>query len=183
MGVDLAGLEKNPTGIAVLSDKTLRTRVVHEDEEIINICEREKVKLIAIDAPLTLPHRRTLRTADKHLIELGFKVFPPLFSGMRSLTYRGISLSQTLRRRGFKVIEVHPRTSGMILFRESDRKEWIKSLVRNGWIVKKDMNKHEVDACIAAITALFYLRDRSIEIGRGKGKIIIPSTSFAQALR
>ncbi len=179
MGLDLAGVPKNASGVALLNGRTLRTLLVHEDREIEELCEREKVGLLAVDAPLSLPERGSLRPSDLLLIRMGFRVFPPTFSGMRSLTLRGISLRRRLRRRGIKVIEVHPRTSGRILFGTPYREEWIRFLGRKGWRVRGGTGAHELDACVSALTGLLYLQGKAMEVGEKGGRIIIPSISWA----
>lgn len=182
MGVDLAGIPANPTGIALLKGFVLCTLLAHEDEEIEELCERERVKLVAMDAPLSFPRHGTLRSSDLALIRMGFRVFPPTFSGMRSLTSRGISLSRKLRKKGIEVIEVHPKTSGKILFGTSRREEWARILVRGGWEIKGKRGTHELDACVSAITGYLYLRGKTIEVGE-KGGIIIPAISWKSSVR
>jgi predicted nuclease with RNAse H fold len=135
MGLDLAGMPQNPSGVALLRGKLLRTMLVYEDLEVEELCRREGVRLVAVDAPLSLP-ARGFRPSDLALLRMGFRVFPPTFAGMRSLTLRGISLSRRLRGEGVRVIEVHPRTSGRILFGTPNRVEWARLLARRGWRVK-----------------------------------------------
>ena len=175
VGIDLAGLEKNPSGIAILAGRKFKTVLVHTDEEIIELCMRERPRVVAIDAPLSLPARGSLRQADRSLIERGLRVFPPTFAGMRSLTQRGIRLASELRDRRFKVIEIHPRTSGMVLFGKSDRRVWIKGLRERGLKIKIQLSAHEIDAAVAALTGALYLQKKTEEVGgKVEGKIIIP---------
>ncbi|MEM2977906.1 MAG: DUF429 domain-containing protein [Candidatus Hadarchaeales archaeon] len=178
MGLDLAGVPKNPSGVALLRGHTLRTSLVYEDQEIEELCKWERVKLLAVDAPLSLPDRGSLRPSDLLLIRMGFRVFPPTFSGMRSLTLRGISLKHELGRRGIEVIEVHPRTSGRILFGTPCREEWAMVLARKGWVVRGGMGVHELDACVSALTGLLHLKGKTVEVGEKGGKITLPATSW-----
>jgi predicted nuclease with RNAse H fold len=178
MGLDLAGIPQNPSGVALLRGKLLRTMLVREDLEVEELCRREGVRLVAVDAPLSLPVRGSLRPSDLALLRMGFRVFPPTFSGMRSLTLRGISLSRKLRGEGVRVIEVHPRTSGRILFGTPNRMEWARLLARRGWRVKGGTGNHELDACVSALTGLLHLKGRTLEVGKGRGRISIPSVSW-----
>jgi len=175
MGLDLAGVPQNPSGVALLGGKLLHTMLVYEDREVEELCLREGVKLVAVDAPLSLP-TRGFRPSDLALLRMGFRVFPPTFSGMRSLTLRGISLSRKLRRRGMRVIEVHPRTSGRILFGTPSRVEWAKVLARWGWRVRGGTGEHELDACVSALTGFLHLKGKTLEVG--KDGIVIPSVSW-----
>ncbi|MEM2282976.1 MAG: DUF429 domain-containing protein [Candidatus Hadarchaeales archaeon] len=165
VGVDLAGSERRPTGIALLG-RTLSTKTVHAEEEILEACRG--AGLVAIDAPLSLPRKGGLRKGDRELIRMGYRVFPPLFSRMRMLTRRGMGLAAKLRREGIRVIEIHPRTSGLILFGTEDRRLWLRKLARLG--VKRTASEHELDAALAALTGKLYLEGKTRKVGN----IVIP---------
>lgn len=178
VGIDLAGRANNPSGFALFSDRGLDVRLVYSDEEMIELCERERPVLIAIDAPLSLPRRGNLREADASLIKRGLRVFPPTFSGMRSLTERGMRLANEFRAKKFRVIEIHPRTSGVILFKSQDRRRWIDELGKRGWRLKGDESEHEVDATVAALTGVLHIQKKTEEVGAAKeGTIVIPRSS------
>ena len=174
-GIDLAGKERNPSGIAIFIGRKFNTELIYTDEEIIELCMRERPRVVAIDAPLSLPARGSLRLADRSLIERGLRVFPPTFAGMRSLTQRGIRLAKELHKRGFEVIEIHPRTSGVVLFGMPDRRAWIKGLRERGLKIKMQLSAHEIDAALAALTGALYLRKKTEAVGgKAEGTIIIP---------
>lgn len=175
IGIDLAGRAANPSGFALLSNRKISTRLVYPDEEIVNLCTREHPDLIAIDAPLSLPKRGNLRKADASLIHRGLRVLPPTFAGMRSLTERGMSLAGALRAKGLRVIEVHPRTSGVLLFKTSDRERWMAELRKKGFHLEQSRSEHEIDAILGAVTGALHLRGKTEEIGEAnEGTIIIP---------
>ncbi|MGC8817167.1 MAG: DUF429 domain-containing protein [Candidatus Hadarchaeum sp.] len=175
IGIDLAGLESNPSGFSLLTDHELHNQIIYRDSEILKTCAASQPSVVAIDAPLSLPGRGSLREADLALIRRGFRVFPPNFGGMRSLTVRGMKLAGKIRRSGIEVIEVHPRTSGLILFGSDDRKKWVAGLRRAGFELQGGAGRHEIDAALAAVTGLLRLQGKTEEIGTEKeGKIIIP---------
>lgn len=59
VGVDLAGVEKNKTGFAILSSNLHAATVnLHSDMEIVSKISDVKPILVAIDAPLGLPSTR-----------------------------------------------------------------------------------------------------------------------------
>jgi hypothetical protein len=175
IGLDLAGLHSNPTGVASLVNRNFETSLVYSDEEIVELCLRRHPDLVAIDAPLSLPMSGNLRLADRLLIKRGLRVFPPTFAGMKKLTARGIRVAGELRGKGVKVIEIHPRTSGKILFGTSKRKAWLSELRKKRWTVGQNMSEHEADAVVAALTAWLHLRGKTEEIGTAEeGTIIIP---------
>lgn len=175
IGIDLAGQTTNPSGLATLSGRTFRTRLIYSDAQIIDFCTREQPALVAIDAPLSFPTRGNLRDADASLIKRGLRVFPPTFTGMRSLTKRGILLAKKLGAIKIRAIEVHPRTSGLIMFKTPDRERWITELGRMGFRLEGGSSRHELDAVIAAVTGALHLRRKTEEVGKSaEGKIVIP---------
>lgn len=175
IGVDLAGTPRNPSGFAKLCGDQLETREIYSDADILELCERSRPKVVAIDAPLSLPARGNLRLADESLIERGFRVFPPTFKSMRSLTERGMRIASELRAKGIRVIEIHPRTSGMALFGTPDRAAWVPEFQKHGWRLKPLASEHEIDAVAAAITGLLWLEKKTEEIGNPlEGAIVIP---------
>lgn len=174
IGIDLAGKETNSTGIAALTEDDLSVFIVKSDKEIMEKCEVDHPDVVAIDAPLNFPEEGGLREADSELISRGRRVFPPGFGGMKSLTERGIRLAKKLRDQRFEVIEIHPRTSGVILFGTPEREDWIRELGKAGWELGEGVSEHEVDAALAALTGLFYLKGKFEEVGEKGEGIVIP---------
>ena len=175
IGLDLAGTPKNPSGFALLFGRKIETKFLYPDAEIVEQCVRSRPRVVAIDAPLSLPRQGGFRSADKQLVERGLRVFPPTFAGMKKLTARGIRLAGEMRSQGLHVIEIHPRTSGVILFGTADRTKWVSKIRRKGWQLKLGRSEHEIDAAVAALTGMLWLKKKIEEIGdRGEGTIIIP---------
>ncbi|MBC7218755.1 MAG: DUF429 domain-containing protein [Hadesarchaea archaeon] len=175
IGIDLAGLEVNPSGFAILVGKKITAKTLHTDGEILEHCTIIRPTVIAIDAPLSLPRRGNLREADLSLIKRGFRVFPPKFGGMKSLTTRGIRLARKIRKNKIDVIEVHPRTSGLIISGTDDRKKWMEELKQRGYEFNGGTSRHEIDAALAALTGSLYLKNKTEKIGTPQeGIIIIP---------
>ncbi len=169
IGIDLAALPKNPTGIAVY-DGRFECSTVRGGGEIVDFVLGCRPGVVAIDAPLSLPYGRCcfnddccgprkIRVCDRILISMGHRLFPPGFSFMKQLTMRGMALKDVLQAEGYRVIEAHPGTSRRILsmggFRDAK-------------------NKHEADACAAALTAYLYSEGKCREIAGPDGTIVIP---------
>ena len=170
VGIDLAALPKNPTGAAVYDGRRLECTTLRTDDEILSFILERHPEAVAIDAPLSLPFGRCcfddaccgprkIRTCDRMLIGMGYRVFPPGFSFMRQLTLRGISLKEKLDGKGIKVIEAHPRTTKRIL-----------CLGRS----PEAKNEHEDDACAAAMAAYLYVQGKCMELTGADGTIVIP---------
>jgi len=179
LGIDLAGVPDKPTGLAVFNGKSARVRTLHTDREILETCRQIQPAVIAIDAPLSRPRRGSLRKCDRILIERGLRVFPPLFGGMKKLTERGIRLAKNLRRSRFEVIEIHPRTSGILLFGTPERSRWTRQMREAGLTIPDEMSVHEIDALVAALTGWFYLMSGTEAVGT-QNKIVIRSQTLSK---
>jgi len=189
IGIDLAGSEKRNTGICILNENLeAKCLVVHKDEEILDLIEKFKPDLIAIDAPLSLPKGRKslerreeihFRECDKKLFELGIKFFPITLGPMRMLTKRGIKLRRILEKKGYKVIEVYPGATQDIL--KIARKNVSLKKLREGLerfgikIEERELTHDELDAITAAFTGYLHLNGKSLSLGNSKeGIIVIP---------
>jgi len=151
IGIDLA-TEKGKTGLCVLNKKT-RTYILKTDKEIIEIIRTIKPDIITIDSPLSLP-KKGLRKAEKDLLKLSIKVFPPLMPSMKKLAQRAIKLKRQLKN--YKVIEVYPHAARKIL-------------------KTKTKKSHRNDAKLCALVGKLYLEKKTKAIGnRKEGQIIIP---------
>jgi predicted nuclease with RNAse H fold len=92
VGLDLAGVEKRPTGFCVLNGMTVETCLVYEDKEIIEKTSQNNPRIVAIDAPLCLPPGRKsieertgnhLIESDRALMKMGIKIFPIIRGNQR----------------------------------------------------------------------------------------------------
>ena len=178
VGLDLAGSSRRPTGWALISGLEVKTCHLYSDEEIINETIKFTPILIAIDAPLSFPKKGSMRLADKQMHKLGYPVLPPTFPAMKTLTERGIRISNELIRRGFKVIEVHPTSTRKAL--KMPIKDWkniqkaFKCMGFIGEINERRLSPHELDALSAALTAYLYIKNLTISVGEKENAIIVP---------
>lgn len=153
-GIDLAASSRRKTGVVVLGETNGGVTLIYHgslrtDIEIISVLQAHRVKLVAIDAPLTASS--TFRRVDLSMIKMGFRVLPPGMPGMRELTKRGISVSNALRNLGLTVIETHPHSS----LKSSMCGDVTTLAQRHGVDVSWLSNNDEVDAFIAALTAFY----------------------------
>ena len=58
VGLDLAGVESRPTGFCILADMQAQTCLVYTDKEILAKIRESNPRVVAIDAPLSLPPGR-----------------------------------------------------------------------------------------------------------------------------
>ncbi len=138
MGIDLAAKNKNPTGICVLNSK-LSCFTVFKDEEILDLINKYKPLIVAIDAPLNI--EIPFREAERELIKRGFHVLPLSLKSMQELSLRAQKLISKIKS---KVIETFPRAVERILrFNYKLFKLYFR-------------NKHEYDAWLCAIVAKLY---------------------------
>ena len=168
IGIDLAALPQNQTGVCRCDGRRFDSLTLYGDDEILGYVRENGPRVVAIDAPLTLPRGRCcwddaccgprkIRECDRLLIARGHRVFPPGFSFMKQLTLRGKSLKEQLA--DFEVIEVHPRTS-------------MKIIGPREFPMAK--NQHERDACAAALTAYLYAKGKCEVLGDDEGAVVIP---------
>lgn len=190
VGLDLAGVETRPSGLCIFKEMKVETELLYSNEEIIQKIEKLKPKIIAIDAPLSLPPGRKtieertdvhLRECDKELLRRGIKFFPITLGPMRKLTERGIKLKGILKYRGFKVIEVYPgaaqdvwniprKQRGLEKLMNGLKKMGIKGL-------KKGMSDHELDAVTCALTGKYFLDGNAEVLGTIENGIVMPSNN------
>jgi predicted nuclease with RNAse H fold len=188
-GIDLAGSEKRNTGVCVLNEKLeAKCFIVHKDEEILELIEKFKPDLIAIDAPLSLPKGRKsldkkekihFRECDRKLFELGIKFFPITLGPMRMLTERGMKLRKILEEKCYKVIEVYPGATQDILKiprKNEGTKKLLNGLKKLGIKVEeRELSDDELDAITAAYTGYLYIKKLSLSLGDpNEGTIVIP---------
>lgn len=181
VGIDLASTGKNPTGLAKLEDHIVKLALIHTDDEIASKTIEFKPSIIAMDAPLGLPKKGTIRKADRELLKMGLRVFPPLgLESMKRLTQRGIELRLLFESRGLKVIETHPKSAQRILSLPVKakphklRQAFVEYGIR-GDVEKAEITLHELDALTCALVAKLFLEEKTISIGDpSEQQIVIP---------
>jgi predicted nuclease with RNAse H fold len=187
VGLDLAGVETRPTGLCILTDMKTKTFLVYTDEEIVNRIEESKPKVVAIDAPLSLPAGREsidqksnvhLRECDKELLQKGIKFFPITLGPMRKLTGRGINLKRILEKRRFRVIEVYPGASQDVLGipRKQKGLERLKAGLERLGVrgLNSRMSDHELDAITCALVGRLWLEGNAVVYGTPEHAIVMP---------
>jgi predicted nuclease with RNAse H fold len=188
VGLDLAGVETRPTGFCILEDWNVKTCVVYGDGERIKKIQGTKPKLVAIDAPLSLPAGRKsieertgthLRQCDRELLRRR-KFFPITLGPMRKLTSRGIRLRKILESMNFNVIEVYPggaqdvlgiprKQEGLYKLRGGLKKLQIKGITNA-------MGADELDAVTCAYVGKLYLDGKTLTYGSDDETIIMPGS-------
>lgn len=189
VGLDLAGVESRPTGFCVLKGMRAETSLVYDDEELLKRILENKPRVVAIDAPLSLPagresiEQRTevhLRECDKELLRRGIRFFPVTLGPMRKLTSRGMDLRRILEKRRFRVIEVYPGGAQDVL--KIPRKQQgvdrlragLEHLGING--LDEGMSDHELDAVTCALVGKLFLEGKSVTYGTLEQAIVMPKS-------
>lgn len=188
IGIDLAGKPENPTGWAAWKGKTVKTCLVYTDDEILENIVRSKPAIVAVDAPLALPKEGILRRADKDMIRMGYRVFPPCLPAMKKLTLRGMKISKLIAEKGYQTIEVHPTSTRKAL--GMPLKDWekiqltFKNMGLKGNLETHALKAHEIDALTSALTAYLHLQSQTEAIGdKEEGYIIVPKKQNWRTLR
>lgn len=174
VGIDLRGNPKNPTGLACCHGSKVQTRVVFNDDEIIESTLAEQPRLVSIDAPLALPRGRSsvyddspcrdaggiVRDAERILWSRKINVYPALIRHMQSLTRRGIFLAERLRSYGIEVIESYPGAAQDILGiprKKASLDTLANGLKEFGFDIRDQVTHDELDAVTSAMVGYFYL--------------------------
>ncbi len=152
-GIDLAAKEKNPTGLAFINSNDIITFTLFYDADIIEKVKYFNPDIVAIDAPMSTEDRQV----DIYLRKYGALTLK--IPSMQELAKRGMKLKISLEELGYQVIEVFPTATAKILgFYRKNKIEMLSSF--EDFNINNVRNKHEVDAIIAAYTALLYEKGR-----------------------
>ncbi len=167
-GIDLAGKEENPTAICLYDVKRegFLMKTVYSDEQIIAVLDQFKPKIIAIDAPFTLPAEgKGFRKAEKELISIGYRPISLRVPSMRLLYDRAKRLLPKLMKYG-EVIEVFS-TASLSSLRIT--KDFVEK------IFQRKISKDEMDAFACCMSAIYYHKGKYRELGnKEEGVIILP---------
>ncbi|MDI9646798.1 MAG: DUF429 domain-containing protein [Archaeoglobales archaeon] len=163
---------------AVITDKVLW--IGNYDE-----LEFEDLKAVGVDAPLSFPISGSYRECERRLIEMGIRLFPPKASFFKKVSLKGIEIARKLTSKGFRVFEVYPYATRVILDiapkvkkrKRSETEKIRKELERFVEIPKsfQKMNHDELDAVISALTVKLFFEGKGTEISGKDGSIIIPN--------
>lgn len=191
LGVDLTSSAARPSGYAVL-DKQARLRavgLVTTDEEVLSLASRWRPRLVALDAPLSWPTaiESKGRLCELQLAHEGIGTFRTTRRTIiRALVDRAIPLATAIRSEGFEVIEIYPYGSKVRLFGRgipkkttTEGRAWLRrrleALIPNLAGHQGSLNHDELDAVVAAYTALLHDRGLAEEVGdAAEGVICLP---------
>lgn len=167
-GIDLAATSRRPSGVAVISDKTLLfIGKAYYDQEIIDIMRSAKPSVVAIDAPLSPSDR--YREVDLLMKRSGYPVLPPGWRTMRLLVIRGVKLRETLQKYGIAVIETHPKSALKSCMCSLPAELFSRVGINPG----RRLTRDEEDALIAALVAKYYIEGRAKSISAVDGVIYL----------
>lgn len=178
VGVDLAGSSRNETGFCILTvsdnKKSVETRILYSNEELIAAIIGAGPGLVAIDAPLVYDGVR--RRCDEMLRQYG--ALPVTLPGMEVLARRGVIVARELKERSIPCIEVFSTASSKILGvysrQEFQMQKNMMSLDLDGDPTKRLLIKDELDAISAALTGYLHLIGKTTLVGDESGLIAIP---------
>ncbi len=203
VGLDLTGSAR-PSGYAALDagGALLDVGLVGDDDEIAALAGRFAATTVAIDAPLGLPEGLCcleascacapvrapgIRASELAVRGLGYGLYHTTKRTIiRSMVYRGIALRRRLEAQGLLVLEVYPYATKVALFgRPIPKKttlagarwlrERVETLVPGVADVSRRLTHDELDAILAAYTALLLARGEAVALGdEAEGAIVVP---------
>lgn len=187
IGIDLAGSERRDSGVCVLDGRKATAIVLHSDAEILGLVRKNRPKLVAIDAPLSLPSgRRSIdvrdgnhfRGCDLELRRLGIRFFPITLGPMRMLTRRGMALKRSILalEDEITVVEAFPGATYDVLGARRKDARSIRRMFRKAGIRlgRRKLGQDELDAVACALTGRLFLGGRARSLGKDDGAIIVP---------
>ncbi|MCS7385104.1 MAG: hypothetical protein NDF53_05175 [archaeon GB-1867-097] len=177
-GLDLAANPKRCSGYASLNLNEMsiwKIKCLYKDSEIISEVWKDKVKLIAMDAPIS--PQPIFRNVDRKAIKMGYRVLPPTLGAMRILVKRAWKLHNILSTKGIKVIETHPKSA----LKSSSMKSVEEILAKLNIKLEVDPNLLSIrdlrDAVISAVVAYcYYMKKHLMEIKNSDGTIYLISS-------
>jgi predicted nuclease with RNAse H fold len=194
IGLDLTTSPARKTAFAILTKEMdiVAEGVVTDDEEIITLAEEQRLALVAIDAPLSLPlglccleescpchpvSSRKGRQCERELSALGIGCYyTTKRSIIKEMVYRAIALKERLEGQGFAVIEVYPYASRVCLFGKLPRKttvagrralqERLRRLIPAIPSPQEALLSHDdLDALLAAYTGALHIKGQTRVLG------------------
>ena len=187
VGLDLAGVESRPTGYCMLAGMTAETSLIYKDIEILAKIRASNSRVVAIDAPLSLPPGRKsfeertgvhLRECDRELLRRGIRFFPVTLGPMRKLTARGMYLRKILEDENFIAIEVYPGGAQDVLGipRKQQGLEKLKAGLEKLGIkgLNNQMSDHELDAVTCAYVGKLFFEGKVVTYGESNEGIVMP---------
>ena len=170
-GLDLAGKEKNPSGIAFVVNGVLKEyMLLHSNEEIVSKIIEKRVSVVAVDAPLS--HAEGFRKVDLKMIKKGFKLLPPGWKSMKLLVERAVKIKNLLEKEKITVIETHPlsayKNTGV-----GDLRSALKHFINLRGVDVEKLPKDIIDAIICAAVAWAYVIGEVEVVSDVDGKIFL----------
>jgi len=183
VGLDLAGSVTRSTGVCIIDHRMrVRCSIEHSDHDILTAIQKSGTRIVAIDAPLALPHgrhclgehcrgRTHFRACDKVLTRMRIKFFPITIGPMRTLTARGIRLARKLHQARIETVETYPGAAQDLLGiprKQHDLRglqAGLKRLGCSGDIDERCLTGDELDAISCALVAKEYAEGHYLAIG------------------
>lgn len=198
IGIDLAGVERRETGIAVLSGGWLTlVTAMGSDAEILSFVARCGPGVtVAINAPLTRPRGRCCldddcacrydpgtrsRQLERDLLHMGVPILATAL--IKVLARRGAHLAAAFQCTGIEPLEVYPYATLRLLGLPTKGKrtktgrrtihDALQPLVPG--LAHPDASEHQLDAVVCSYTAALWRQGRTRSVGvADEGLMVIP---------
>ena len=205
LGVDLRASSKRPSTVVALDgdSNVVFFDSFDNDPELHEMVQSCKPDLIAIGAPLGLPGglccletscscrfstpQNKGRQSEIDLARMGISCFfTNKGSIIRNLIYRSIQLNHQLSEMGYRVIEVYPHATKVLLFGDNAPpknnpgsvtflKEKLTPLVAGMDPHLDAMDRNTCDAVLNAYTAVLHWQDKTDMLGNEEeGMLVLP---------
>jgi predicted nuclease with RNAse H fold len=167
-GVNLNGIKKI-SSICLIENQNLSTFSARTNEQILEVLNNAKPKIIVINAPLFL--KKEMRECEKEMVKSGFNFSLRDFDEREEIWGRAIRIKNTVER----YAEVIETNSDVLKQRfKGDVEFIIKKFNLNQMNLIR--NEEEKIAILCAITALLYERGEYQKFGNEEDFIVLPKT-------
>ena len=211
LGIDPTSSEAKPSACAVLDGDgaLVALELLRTDAELLELAERHRPDIVAIDAPLGLPtgmdcleetcscasvHEFKGRICERELLARGISLYiTTKRSIIKEMIYRCMRLVPELEKMGSSVIEVYPYASKVCLFGKpiptKTKRAGREFLRRRVGRLIPGLDEYEgrlthdlYDALVAAYTAYLHSRGETESLGPPEEVSIVVPQAMAGAL-
>lgn len=175
-GIDVGKYESH---VAIIKDREIVELSLFDDNNL------PECYACGVDAPLNVPHNKTMRNCEQALRKMGVGVYPSGAEFFLPIVKRGIEIAELMEDVSI-VYEIYPFASRKFLnLAPKAKKQTKKGRKQITEALKKYVNirdgsgymtlsHDELDAIIGVLTVKMYCEGKGLKIGNGIGRIIVP---------
>lgn len=170
-GIDVGKYESH---VAIIEGRTVVELSLFDDDNL------PECYACGVDAPLNMPHNKTMRNCESALKKMGVGIYPSGSGFFKPIVRRGIEIAELMAWECI-VYEIYPFASRKFLnlapkAKKQTKKgrEIITKALKEYVDAEDGLSHDELDAIIGALTVQMFCEGKGLKIGNGIGRIIVP---------